>query len=182
MRNGDTRLATEAVPGPDGFDSVEADLVFMIRGDFGRLSQVQRAIVLAEPCWRMRWFASLLNWNGLELEWIRFSDEDALRYAGVPDSRILVYYATKDQKFNIQINGLPDHPRLYQASVGPFRYGICQVKIGWHRFELFDDDGELQVEARRLTPFLNRRQFRDPVRRAAWKKAHAESLLQSRKK
>lgn len=129
----------------------------------------------------MRWFASLLNWHGLELEWVRFSDEDAVRYRGVPERRIQVYYVTTDQEFHIQINGL-DHPRLYQATVGPFRYGISQVKIGWHRFELFDDDTKLMAEAQRLKPFLDRQQFRDPARRAAWKKAHPQFLLTRHKK
>jgi hypothetical protein len=149
----------------------------MIYGDLGRLNPEQRAIVLAEPCWRMRWFASLLNWNGLRLEWVRFTDEDASNSIGVPESRILVSYITTDQEFNIQINALPDRPRLYQATVVPFRYGISPIKVGWHRFELFDDDARVAAEAQRLKPLLDRQQFRDPARRAAWKKAHPEFLL-----
>jgi hypothetical protein len=149
----------------------------MIRGDLGRLTQEQRESVLAEPCWRIRRFASLLNWNGLELEWIRFNAEDSPHSKGVPESRILVYYLTTDQEFHIQINVVPDHPKRYQATVGPFRYGISQIKIGWHRFELFDDDAKLTAEALRLKPFLDRQQFRDPARRAAWKKSHPEFLL-----
>ena len=137
--------------------------------------------MFAEPCWRMRWFASLLNWNGLELGWVRFSDEDASRWASVPASRILVHYVTTDQEFHIQINGLPDHPRIYQATVGPFRYGISQTKIGWHRFELFGDRNKLAAEAERLKPLLDRQQFRDPARRAAWKKSHPEFLLKGRR-
>jgi hypothetical protein len=151
----------------------------MICGDLGRLNPEQRAIVLAKPYWRMRWFASQLNWNGLQLEWVRLSDEDVVRSSGVPESRILVYYVTTDQEFHIQINELPDHPRLHQATVGPFRYGIGP-HVGWQRFELFDDDTNLIAEAQRLKPFLDRQQFRDPARRAAWRKAHPELVLKIR--
>lgn len=146
----------------------------MISGDVWRLNPRQRAIVLAEPRWRMRWFASQLNWNGLNLEWVRFSDEDALRGIGVAESKIHIYYLTTNLRFSIQINKLHNHPRLYQASVGPERYGICQIDIDWHRFELFDDDAQLEAEARRLKPFLDRQLFRNPARRAAWKKTHGE--------
>ncbi len=78
----------------------------------------------------MRWFASLLNWNGLQLEWVRFSDEDAVRSLGMPESRIVVYYVTTDEEFHIQINELPDRPRLHQATVGPFRYGVAPTSVG----------------------------------------------------
>jgi hypothetical protein len=152
----------------------------MIYGDLSRLNPEQRAIVLVEPCWRMRWFASLLNWNGVRLEWVRFRDEDARNSIGVPASRILLHYVTTDQEFHIQINALADCVRLYQATIGPFRYGISQVP--WHRFELFDDDAKLVSEAQRLKPFLDRQQFRDPVRRAAWKKANPEFLLKRRRR
>lgn len=124
----------------------------------------------------MRWFASLLNWNGLQLVWVRLTDEDAARSLGVPESRIVVSYVTTDTEFNIQINELCDHPRLHQATVGPFRYGICP-DVGWDRFDLFDDDAKALAEARRLLPFLDRQQFRDPVRRAAWKKLHPELVV-----
>lgn len=146
----------------------------MINGDLGMLNPEQRAIVFAEPRWRMRWLASQLNWNGLELEWVRFTDEDALLDKRVPDSRILIYYVTMDKEFHIQINKIHDYPGLYQATVGPFRYRISQVKIGWHRFELFDEDDRIKEELRRLKPHLDRQLFRDPWRRAAWKKAHPE--------
>lgn len=153
-----------------------------ISGDLSRLTPTQRAIVLSKPYWRMRWFASLLNWHGLVLEWVRFGDEDARTSIGVSESRILVYYVTNDREFHIQINELPDGPNVYQATMGPFRYGIgCHFAIGWHRFELFENDAELVAEAQRLKPFLDRQQFRDPVRRAAWKKAHPEFVIKRRR-
>lgn len=150
----------------------------LIGSDLGNLSTQQRAIVLAKPYWRMGWFASLLNWHALQLEWVNLSQIAATRGPDVPESKILVYYVTTDREFHLQINELPDHPKLYQATVGPFRYGIGL--IGWHRFELCDDDADLIAEAQRLKPFLDRQQFRDPVKRAAWKKAHPEFVLKRR--
>ncbi|HVX09843.1 MAG TPA: hypothetical protein VHC22_01455 [Pirellulales bacterium] len=116
----------------------------------------------------MRWFASLLNWNGLQLQWVRLDEE------------IIVSYVTTDIEFHIQINELRNHPGLHQATTGPFRYGIGP-HVGWHRFELFDDDARLLAESQRLKPFLDRQQFRDPARRVLWKKAHPELLLKKRK-
>jgi hypothetical protein len=152
-----------------------------ICGDLSRLTHRQREIVLAKPFWRLRRFASLLGWNGLRLEWVRFRDEDSTRDLGVPDSKILVHYVTTDWEFHIQINELPPYDgRLHQATVGPFRYGIRQ--LNWYPFEVFDGDAELVAEAERLHPFLDRQQFRDPRRRATFKKAHPELLLSRRKK
>lgn len=155
-----------------------------INGDLSRLTPTQRAIVLAKPYWRMRWFASMLNWEGLVVEWVRISDEDSLNSIGVPESRIDVYYVTNDREFHIQINELPDRSNLYQATMGPFRYGIGCIHraIGWHRFELFENDAHLIAEAQRLKPFLDRQQFRDPARRATWKKAHPEFVTKRRKR
>lgn len=153
-----------------------------IDGNLANLTPAQRDIVLAKPYWRMRAFASMLNWHGLRLTWIRFTDEDAAAWPTVPESRILASYVTTDQEFHIQINELPDHPRLYNATVGPFRYGISQLAIGWHRFELFSSDAGLANEAQRLKPFLDRQQFRNPTRRAAWKRTHPEFLLKTGKK
>lgn len=116
----------------------------------------------------MRWFASLLNWHGLQLQWLKLIDLEATRWPNAPDSKVLVYYVTTDREFHIQISEIPDRPSLHQATIGPFRYGIGQNR--WHRFDLLDDDADLIVEAHRLKPFLDRQQFRDPVRRAAWKR------------
>jgi hypothetical protein len=149
-----------------------------IDGNLSNLTPRQRDIVLAKPYWRMRSFASMLNWRGLRLTWIRFTDDDAAAWPTVPESRILVSYVTTDQEFHIQINELPDQPNLYNAAVGPFRYGISQPAIGWHRFQLFGSETDLAIEARRLKPFLDRQQFRNPARRAAWKRAHPEFLFE----
>jgi hypothetical protein len=149
-----------------------------IYGDLSRLSHEQRVIVLCKPFWHMRRFAAMLGWHGLRLEWVRFRDEDAARDVGMPESKILVYYLTTDREFSIQINELPPHDgRLHQATVGAFRYGITQ--LGWHPFELFGDAANLATEAERLRPFLDRQQFRDPLRRAAFKKTHPELLLEN---
>jgi hypothetical protein len=148
---------------------------------FGRLTAEQRAIVLSRPYWRMRRFASLLGWNGLRMEWIAFTEEEAAKCDTVPISRILVSYLTTDAEFSIQINEKPaGQIRHYQAMVGPFRYGFRP--IGWLPFELFDDDAALLAEAVRLRPWLARRQFRDPKLRAAFRAQHPELLLAGRKR
>jgi hypothetical protein len=153
-----------------------------IDGNLAGLTAAQRDIVLGKPYWRMRMFASMLNWHGLRLAWIRFTEEDAATWASVPESRIVVYYATTDPEFHIQVNELSDRPALHNATVGPFRYGISQLAIGWHRFELFNSDADLAAEARRLKPYLDRQQFRNPARRAALKKAHPGLVARRRKR
>lgn len=138
--------------------------------DFTILSPEQRQVVLSKPFWRMRWFASLLGWRGLRIEWIRLQGEyaDPLR-----PGRIVIYYLTTDKYFKIQINEeSPDQPRRHLATVGGERYGLGA--IGWHSFELFESDIELAAEAERLRPFLDRQLLRNPTRRAKFKKAHPE--------
>jgi hypothetical protein len=150
-------------------------------GDLSKLTAAQRTVVLAKPWSRIRQFASLLGWRGLSLDWVRFTDEGDARRPAEPEPRIVVYYVTTDAEFHIQINESPIGPcRYYEASVGAFRYGIAQ--IAWHPFELFDEDALFFAEAKRLRPLLDRQQFRDPLRRAAFKKAHPELLLSPRQR
>lgn len=147
--------------------------------NFAVLSAEQRAVVTSAPYWRLRWFASLLGWNGLRMNWITFTQAEAAKWDTVPVSRILVCYGTTDEEFRIQINEKPGgQTGHYQAMVGPFRYGIHA--IGWFPFELFDDDRKLVDEAERLRPWLGRQQFRDPKLRAAFKARHPELLLRGR--
>lgn len=149
--------------------------------NFAVLSAEQRAIVTSAPYWRLRWFASLLGWNGLRMDWITFTEAEAAKSDTVPASRILVSYGTTGKEFRIQINEKPGgQTRHYQAMVGPFRYGIRAV--GWHPFELFDDERALVDEAERLRPWFARDQFRDPKRRAAFKAQRPELLLRGRKR
>lgn len=154
-------------------------------GDFSTLSSEQRQIVLTRPFWRMRWFASLLGWRGLQLSWLRLSDENlAKSKMSVEDAKlywpgmILIHYQTTDVEFKIQINEQSPHNSCrYKATVGPHRYGLAFV--GWHPFELFKSDADLVAEAERLRPVLDRQQYRNPIRRARFKRAHPE-LLASR--
>ncbi len=101
-----------------------------IDGNLSNLTPAQQDVVLAKPYWRMCAFASMLNWRGLRLTWIQFTDEDAAAWPTVPESKILVSYVTTDQEFHLQINELPDQPGLHNATAGPFRYGIPQSAIG----------------------------------------------------
>ena len=125
----------------------------------------------------------MLNWRGLRLTWIQFTDEDAAAWPTVPESKILVSYVTTDQEFHLQINELSrSDPTSTMLRSGRFGYGISQPAIGWHRFQLFGSETDLAIEAGRLKPFLDRQQFRNPARRAAWKRAHPEFLLKMNKK
>lgn len=147
-----------------------------ICGDLSKLSQQQCVLVLSKPYWRMRQFASLLGWRGLVLSWTRITDEEAKCSPTPPKTRLFVYYVTTDERFRIQINELPaGQSRYYQAAIAPFHYRISQTE--WHPFELFDNDAALIGEAERLRGFLHRQRFRDPVQRAAFKKAHPNLFL-----
>jgi len=149
--------------------------------DFGPLTTEQRALILSKPIWRMRRFAAMLGWNGLQLDWIRFTSEEAARNNTIPKSLVLAHYLTTEWEFHIQINELPSgQSRFHQASVAPNRYGFKH--LGWHKFELFDDDDALTAEADRLRPWLDRQQFRNPKRRAIVKKEHPELLLVTKKR
>jgi len=145
--------------------------------DLGRLTIEQRALILSKPIWRMRRFAAMLGWNGLQLEWIRLSPEEAAS----PNCSVVAYYLTTDQKLRIQINEIPaGQSRFHQAIVVASRNGIGV--FDWHKFELFDDDDSLAAEADRLRPWLDRQQFRNPKRRAIFKKEHPELLLVTKKR
>jgi hypothetical protein len=82
---------------------------------------------------------------------------------------VVVYYATTDPKFFIQINTYPHGQiRRHQATVRADRYDIFNV--GWHDFELHDDERQFTAEAERLEPWLFRTQFKD----RKWRKRLAE--------
>ena len=113
----------------------------------------------------LRRFGSMLGWWGLQLNYIRLSDEESKR-GNVPDG-LVIYYMTTDSKFNLQINTTPcGQTRFHQATLKADRYGV--VHVGWHPFELFDDDEQLELEARRLKPWLDRKNLRDPARRRSF--------------
>lgn len=143
--------------------------------NFTLLSAKHRVVVLSKPYWRIRWFAALLGWKGLRMEWIDFGDQEPLTAA-----RIVVWYETTDKKLSIQINENPiGQSRHYEAAILSWRYGIgprAWNQGGWHPFELFDDDRALMAEADRLRPRLGRQQFRDAKLRAAFKAQQPEVL------
>src|SRR5687767_10591358 len=91
--------------------------------------ELQR-ILEAQPYLRMRHFAEMLGWRGLQM----FKCQDERIPGG-----LLMYYTTSDQKFNLQINARERlSTTLFQACVVAERYRI--VHTDWHRFELFTDD------------------------------------------
>ena len=137
----------------------------------------QRRILGARPIHRMRWFASLLNWHGLQLEWVL--PHDVMEQTAVPD--LVVYYMTTDPKFNLQINEVSSGQSItHQATIKAYRYGIRHVD--WHAFTLSDDNAELMSEADRLRPYLDRSLYRNREWRTELKLRHPEIMLPSRKK
>jgi len=144
------------------------------------MNQRQHEILMTKPHARMRRFAELLNWRGLQMEWIIYAREE-IAWQSVPEPYVVTYYITSDVKFNLQINEKPDGQSLtHQATVKADRYGIRDV--GWHPFTLFDNDKELLGEAERLRPWIDRRTYKDPRRRHTLKLANCVTLLPSRKK
>jgi hypothetical protein len=126
-----------------------------------------RRILNAKPLARMRQFAALLGWHGLELGYIRFTPEEIRKY-DAPESGIIVDYMTTDLKFNLQINEvLNGQSTSHQATIKADRYGI--INIGWHPFELSEDDAKMKEEAERLRPWLDRRLYKNAKwRRFLW--------------
>ena len=120
----------------------------------------QHRILTSKPIAQMRWFASLLNWHGLELSHHIFSSDEIARW-NFHASGILVTYMTPDLKFNLQINENPVGQTVtYQATIKAERYGI--VHIGWHPFTLFNDDNALRREAERLSPSAGPKVVQEP--------------------
>ncbi len=151
--------------------------------DVGRVKLMnaeQHRILTSKPIARMRWFASLLNWHGLELSHHIFSSDEIARW-NFHASGILVTYMTPDLKFNLQINENPVGQTVtYQATIKAERYGI--VHIGWHPFTLFNDDNALRREAERLSPWLDRRSYKNRKWLRNFEAQHPEMLLSSRKR
>lgn len=124
---------------------------------------------LLRPLERMRKFASLLDWNGLQL----FG-------ASWGDTRIYLYQ-TPDDKFNLQINEAPDgQVEEHKATIKACRYGI--VHIEWVPFTLFDDAVALQNEARRVYPLLSRSKWKSKAWRINRLQEPGVILRRTRKK
>jgi hypothetical protein len=144
------------------------------------MREEHRRILNSKPLARMRQFASLLGWKGLQLEYVTFSAEEILKY-NCPTTGIIAHYMTTDLKFNIQINESPvDQCITHQATIKADRYGICN--IGWHSFKLFENDQQFMEEVERLRPWLDRRLYKNAHWRREFKHKFPEMLLPSRKK
>jgi hypothetical protein len=144
------------------------------------LGPEHRQILASKPIERIRRFAALLGWKGLQPYRIRFTTDEIAKW-DVPGCGLLVSYVTTDKRFFLQINETkPWGAGGHQASIAADRYDIGS--IGWHPFELFDDDARLKLEADRVRPWLDRRNYRNPVLRREFKRHHPELLLASRKK
>jgi hypothetical protein len=128
-------------------------------------------ILDAQPLPRMRFFASLLGWNDLQLEYVRLPEDEAQR--GSVCGCVVIFYMTTDPKFNLQINTYPHGQcRHHRATVKADRYGI--INVGWHDFQLCEDDTRLCADVERLTPWLRRDQFKDRAWRREFIAKHPE--------
>jgi hypothetical protein len=140
----------------------------------------QRRILDSKPIGRIRRFAALLNWHGLQLHSHVFTSAEMAKW-NFPPPGLLIFFMTPDLKFNLQINESPiGQAATYQATVKANRYGI--VHVGWHYFTLFDDDEDLRREAERLRPWLDRNLFKSKTWRREYEAQHAEMVSNSRKK
>jgi hypothetical protein len=130
----------------------------------------------AKPLFRMRRFAQLLNWRGLQLEWTCLSAEVLAQYPKWPRSGIVFWYITTDEKFNLQINELPEGgEHTHQATVKAERYRICNT--GWNPFTLFNDDESLAREADRLRPLCDRDLFKNRAWARQFRMEHPEFAI-----
>jgi len=140
----------------------------------------QSRILAAKPLARVRRFAALLNWHGLQLLTHVFA-ADEVEELYRPPLGILFWYMTPDVKFNLQIN---EHPLgqsiTHQASVKAIRYGVSNN--GWHPFVLSERDDELHSEAERLRSKLDRRLWKNSKWRREFAANHPVLLPPSRKK
>jgi len=138
----------------------------------------QRQTLQSKPLERMRRFASLLNWRGLQLEWHIVPPEED-QPPKITD--IISYYITTNSKLYLQINEIPlGQSVTHEASVVAFRYGI--LNIGWHPFTLYEDDDALRAEAERLRTYLDRKLFKSRSGVKAIKRMPGTTLSPSRKK
>ena len=133
--------------------------------------ELNRALA-AQPLPRMRLFASLLGWNGLQLEHVRLTNSEQAKVG----SGVVIFYMTTDPKFNLQINTFPHGQcRHHRATVKAERYRI--INVGWQDFDLPDDDQLLLAEIDRLKPWLYRPQFKKREWCRQFIKAHPELAL-----
>ena len=138
-------------------------------------------LLAAQPLSRMRHLASLLGWNGLQLEYLRVRDSET--HSQLPQNTVVIFYTATDAKFNLQINTYPHgQSRTHQATVKAERYGITNV--GWHHFELPDDDALLVTTAEALKPWLYRPLFKNRqwVRQVLKENPHMATLSAAKKR
>jgi hypothetical protein len=129
-----------------------------------RTPSERQRIIESRPLARVRRFASLLNWHGLQLETFTI-ESDELDELGQPVPLVWTDYITPDRKFNLQIHQQEvNSPTKLRACVVCDRYRVYPREQ--HSFELFDDDRLLAAEAERLRPLLDRRLYRS----RAWRK------------
>jgi hypothetical protein len=137
-------------------------------------SPTLRQLLQQQPIGLIAYFAGLLGWTAVKLEYIRIPKQGPHKQATLVD-RLLFYYITPDENFNLQINTYPPNQTIcHRATIKAERYGIQNV--GWHEFRLGDND-LVKCEAARLAPWLRRSNFTNTEWRNQLRKSHPEFFL-----
>lgn len=140
----------------------------------------QQRYLESRPIDRLRQFASMLYWHGLQLNYHLMPPHTP----GISetDDPLIVYFATTHWKFYLQINerGGHDAQLTHCATVVSFGYGLRPYEF--QSFTLFDDPLQLAAEADRLRPLLDRRYWRRKSWRKSFLLAHPELRIPTKKR
>lgn len=140
----------------------------------------QARFVRAKPRYQLQRFAELLGWRGLQQYHVVLPAAQVQKWS-IPAPGVIVYYATPGTRFFLQINEASADDKLpYKATVIPDKFGMRA--IGWHPFTLPADDLQLEAEAARLRPYLDRGLFKSRQWRRRFKREHPELLVPSKAK
>jgi hypothetical protein len=120
-----------------------------------RTPSERQRIIESRPLARVRRFASLLNWHGLQLETCTIESEERDETSRrLP--LVVTYYMTTQLGFHLQVNQREaNSPLDLWATVVGWR--LSMPAMPFLPFELFEDDRALAGEAERLRPQLDRR-------------------------
>lgn len=140
----------------------------------------QQRYLESRPINRLRQFASMLHWHGLQLNYLLITP-DTPGFDNTDDP-LIVWFATPQWKFCLHINERSGHdaPLTHCAAVVPFGYGLRPDVF--QSFTLFDDPHQLAAEADRLRPLLDRRYWRRKSWRQSFLLAHPELRIPTKKR
>jgi hypothetical protein len=119
-------------------------------------------------------FCRLLGWKGVR-PYHMWLPPESLRYHGeFSDEVLFSCYRTTDDNLFIQINEHPGQCCEHQAAINAHRYGLT---TGWFKFFITDNLESADSEAKRLLPFLERRNYKSKMWRKEFVVEHPEYVL-----